>query len=67
MEILTDFFDTTGFASMQFGNAIMILIGIVFIVLAITKDYEPLLLVPILLIQLVYQRWLRKWFQHLVS
>jgi len=47
MEILTDFFDTTGFASMQFGNAIMILIGIVFIVLAITKDYEPLLLVPI--------------------
>ena len=47
MEILTDFFNTTGFASMGIGNAIMILIGIVFIFLAITKDYEPLLLVPI--------------------
>ena len=47
MEILTDFFNTTGFASMRIGNAIMILIGIVFIFLAITKDYEPLLLVPI--------------------
>ena len=32
---------------MTWGNLIMILIGIVFIVLAITKDYEPLLLVPI--------------------
>ncbi|QDS88988.1 Glutaconyl-CoA decarboxylase subunit beta [Rosistilla ulvae] len=29
------------------GNAIMILVGIVFIGLAIVKDYEPLLLVPI--------------------
>ncbi len=32
---------------MTWGNLIMILIGIVFIFLAITKDYEPLLLVPI--------------------
>ncbi|MEN8256381.1 MAG: sodium ion-translocating decarboxylase subunit beta [Thermodesulfobacteriota bacterium] len=32
---------------MTWGNAIMIVIGLVFIVLAITKDYEPLLLVPI--------------------
>ena len=47
MEILTDFFDTTGFATLTLGNSIMILIGIVFIFLAITKDYEPLLLVPI--------------------
>ena len=47
MEILTDFFYTTGFATLTLGNAIMILIGIVFIFLAITKDYEPLLLVPI--------------------
>ena len=47
MEILTDFFDTTGFATLTWGNAIMILIGILFIFLAITKDYEPLLLVPI--------------------
>ena len=47
MDILLEFLKTTGFASMSAGNAIMILIGIVFIVLAITKDYEPLLLVPI--------------------
>lgn len=32
---------------MTWGNAIMIVVGLVFIVLAITKDYEPLLLVPI--------------------
>ena len=32
---------------MTCGNAMMIVIGIVFIILAITKDYEPLLLVPI--------------------
>jgi oxaloacetate decarboxylase beta subunit len=47
MEILFKFLDTTGFAMMTFGNAIMIVIGIIFITLAITKDYEPLLLVPI--------------------
>jgi len=32
---------------MTLGNLMMILIGIVFITLAIRKDYEPLLLVPI--------------------
>ncbi|MCP4859223.1 MAG: sodium ion-translocating decarboxylase subunit beta [Fuerstiella sp.] len=47
MSILFEFLSTTGFASMTWGNLIMILIGIVFIFLAITKDYEPLLLVPI--------------------
>lgn len=47
MEILYQFLNTTGFSSLTLGNAIMILIGIVFIFLAITKDYEPLLLVPI--------------------
>jgi carboxybiotin decarboxylase len=47
MSILFEFLSTTGFASMTLGNLIMILIGIVFIFLAITKDYEPLLLVPI--------------------
>ncbi len=47
MDILIDFLWTTGFASMTVGNAVMILIGIGFIALAITKDYEPLLLVPI--------------------
>jgi len=47
MEILWDFLRSTGFAQMTFGNALMIVIGIVFITLAIAKDYEPLLLVPI--------------------
>ncbi|MEZ6061745.1 MAG: sodium ion-translocating decarboxylase subunit beta [Planctomycetaceae bacterium] len=47
MKILFDFLNTTGFASMTAGNLIMILVGIVFIFLAIKKDYEPLLLVPI--------------------
>ncbi|MCP4751879.1 MAG: sodium ion-translocating decarboxylase subunit beta, partial [Proteobacteria bacterium] len=47
MEILQSFYSGTGFALMSWGNAIMLVIGIVFITLAITKDYEPLLLVPI--------------------
>ena len=41
------FFQNSGFAHIEWGNLVMILIGCVFIFLAITKDYEPLLLVPI--------------------
>ncbi|MDM8528071.1 sodium ion-translocating decarboxylase subunit beta [Anaerolineales bacterium HSG24] len=37
----------TGFYNIEIGNLIMIAIGCFFIYLAITKDYEPLLLVPI--------------------
>ncbi len=37
----------TGFANMSWGNVIMILVGFFFLYLAITKDYEPMLLVPI--------------------
>ena len=47
MDILQEFIKTTGFWSLGPGNVVMIVIGIVFIALAITKDYEPLLLVPI--------------------
>ena len=47
MDIFFDFLKTTGFASLTAGNAMMIVIGILFITLAIKKDYEPLLLVPI--------------------
>ena len=47
MDLLISFLETTGFAQMTWGNAVMILVGLVFIYLAITKDYEPLLLVPI--------------------
>ncbi|QDV64764.1 sodium ion-translocating decarboxylase subunit beta [Crateriforma conspicua] len=39
--------ETTAFPSMQAGNLIMIVIGMIFIYLAIAKHYEPLLLVPI--------------------
>ncbi len=47
MEIFFEFLDTTGFALMTWGNAAMLLIGLIFISLAIIKDYEPLLLLPI--------------------
>jgi oxaloacetate decarboxylase beta subunit len=47
MQILLDFLGTTGIATMTWGNAIMIVVGIVFVSLAIVKDYEPLLLLPI--------------------
>lgn len=47
MGMLYDFLQNTGFAAMTWGNFMMIVIGIIFITLAITKDYEPLLLVPI--------------------
>lgn len=47
MEMLTGFLSTTGFANLTFGNLVMIAIGIAFIILAISKHYEPLLLVPI--------------------
>jgi len=47
MDILIKFLGTTGFANLSLGNAIMIIIGIIFISLAIIKEYEPLLLLPI--------------------
>ena len=47
MNILFEFLKTTGAVNMSGGNLLMILIGMVFISLAIRKDYEPLLLLPI--------------------
>ena len=47
MDILIQFAPTTGIAGMTVGSAIMIVVGLVFVALAIIKDYEPLLLVPI--------------------
>ena len=41
------FLQNTGFAHLEIGNVAMILIGIIFIYLAVVKDYEPLLLIPI--------------------
>ncbi len=46
-EGITQFFTYTGFANATWGNLAMIAIGLFFIALAILKDYEPLLLVPI--------------------
>jgi sodium ion-translocating decarboxylase beta subunit len=47
MNMIKEFLLTTGYAQMTWGNALMIVIGIVLISLAIIKHYEPLLLVPI--------------------
>jgi len=44
---LNQFFTYTAFANMTAGHIIMICIGLVFIYLAIAKEYEPMLLVPI--------------------
>ncbi len=44
---LLKFYHYTGFANATSGNLLMILIGIIFIYLAIKFDYEPLLLIPI--------------------
>jgi oxaloacetate decarboxylase beta subunit len=41
------YFQSTGFYQVTFGNLIMIAVGCFFILLAIRKQYEPLLLVPI--------------------
>jgi len=47
MDMLLGFYTTTGLALMTWGYAVMIAIGIFFVTLAIVKDYEPLLLLPI--------------------
>ena len=47
IESLLQFLQYTGFANMTWQHIIMIAIGIAFISVAILKDWEPLLLVPI--------------------
>jgi oxaloacetate decarboxylase beta subunit len=44
---LRQFYDYTGFSNATLGHIVMIIIGIIFIYLAIKFDYEPLLLIPI--------------------
>ena len=46
-ESLQQFWSYTGFANMTWQHFVMIAIGIAFITVAIKKDWEPLLLVPI--------------------
>jgi oxaloacetate decarboxylase beta subunit len=46
-ENLETFLTYTGFANITPGHAAMILVGIIFIYLAIAKEFEPMLLIPI--------------------
>ena len=47
MNEILNFFSTTGIAQLNLSYSAMILIGLFFIYLGISKNYEPLLLVPI--------------------
>ena len=44
---LQTFWGYTGFANAEIGHIVMILVGLFFIYLAVSKEYEPLLLIPI--------------------
>ena len=46
-EGLLQFFSYSGFSNCEYGHLIMICVGIVFITIAILKEYEPMLLIPI--------------------
>ena len=46
-DTLLNLIHQTAFASMSWGNVLMIAIGCIFLYLAIAHDFEPLLLVPI--------------------
>jgi len=47
MTELMQFFQTTGFAQFQWNYIVMIIIGLFFAYIGITKNFEPLLLIPI--------------------
>jgi sodium ion-translocating decarboxylase beta subunit len=47
LEMLTGYLADSGFGQFHWSNGVMLLIGILFITLAIRKGYEPLLLIPI--------------------
>lgn len=47
VEMLSEFFQSTGFLNITYGNLIMLIISCVLLYLGIAKKYEPLLLVPI--------------------
>src|SRR5574344_3091434 len=44
---LVDFWQFTGFANATYEHLIMIAVGLLFLYLAIKKDFEPMLLIPI--------------------
>ncbi len=47
VEHIAQFLHFTAFANMTIGHIIMICIGLIFIYLAIAKEFEPMLLIPI--------------------
>ena len=47
LDTLGNLAKSTAFASLSWGNLLMICVALFFMYLAIAKDYEPLLLVPI--------------------
>ena len=47
MDVLTKFLAAGAYGNFSVGNLAMLVVGLVFLWLAIAKDYEPLLLVPI--------------------
>ena len=47
LDTLQNLLNQTGFATLDWGNDVMILVALVFMYLAIAKGFEPLLLVPI--------------------
>ena len=47
IELITDFWYSTGFGLMTGGHIIMLLVSLILLYLAIAKGFEPLLLVPI--------------------
>ena len=47
LDRIGDFLSFSGFNNLYWGNLVMLLVGGVFIYLAIKKHYEPLLLIPI--------------------
>ena len=47
IDIISDFWGSTGFINMEIGQMVMLLISFVLLYLGIAKKFEPLLLVPI--------------------
>lgn len=47
VDTLGNLLHQTAFFNLTWGNYVMILVALVFLYLAIAKEYEPLLLVPI--------------------
>ncbi len=47
LDNLAQFWSYTAFANVTLGHLVMIAVGLIFIYLAIAKEYEPMLLVPI--------------------